>query len=113
MGRFDAPANSNGEAGVNRNRASEALNACEADMRSLDAQSLYLFGSTARDLAKPTSDLDRLIDDDRSGRFNAFDLLEIKVLIEQRLGTPVDITTRDGLHPRLRAKIEREAIKVF
>ena len=60
-----------------------------------------------------TSDVDLFIDYDQGSRFNAFDLLEIKSLVEQRLGATVDLTTRDGLHPRLRPEIEREAIKVF
>ena len=50
----------------------------------------------------------------RSGdQFNAFDLIDVKTIPEKRLDTRVDLTTRDGLHPRLREQIEREAIRVF
>jgi len=53
------------------------------------------------------------IDYDRDGRFNAFDLVGIKQFLEQELGLHVDVTTRDGLHPMLRAEIERSAVRVF
>jgi predicted nucleotidyltransferase len=33
--------------------------------------------------------------------------------MEEALGLEVDITTRDSLHPMLRADIEAEAIRVF
>jgi predicted nucleotidyltransferase len=82
-------------------------------VKALGATSLYLFGSAARDEAQPDSDLDLFIDYDPGGRFNAFDLVGIKQYLENALGTEVDVTTRDGLHPMLRAGIERSAIRVF
>ena len=57
--------------------------------------------------------LDLFIDYDRDSRFNAFDLVGIKQYLENELGTGVDVTTRDGLHPMLRADIEKSAIRVF
>ena len=77
------------------------------------ATSLYLFGSVARDESSAGSDLDLFVDYDRDGKFNAFDLVGIKQYLEQNLGTEVDVTTRDSLHPMLRADIEKSAIRVF
>jgi predicted nucleotidyltransferase len=82
-------------------------------IRGMGATSLYLFGSLAQDQAKPSSDLDLFIDYDPNGRFNAFDLVGIKQFLEHELGVEVDITTRDGLHPMLRADIEQSALRVF
>ncbi len=82
-------------------------------VRDMGATSLYLFGSTARDVARPDSDLDLFIDYDPESRFNGLDLVGIKRFLEDQLGTAVDVTTRDSLHPRLRARIERSAVKVF
>ncbi len=82
-------------------------------VRTMGATSLYLFGSTARGEARADSDLDLFIDYDPASRFNAFDLVGIKPLLEDRLGTVIDITTRDGLHPRLRDRIETTALRVF
>ncbi|KQV32692.1 DNA polymerase III subunit beta [Rhizobium sp. Root1203] len=82
-------------------------------VRALGATSLYLFGSVARDEAEPASDIDVFIDYDPLGRFHAFDLISIKLMLEEKLAASVDITTRDGPHPRLRSKIEKSALQVF
>jgi predicted nucleotidyltransferase len=34
-------------------------------------------------------------------------------MLEEKLGVPVDLTTRKGLHPLLRKQIEAEATRVF
>ena len=98
---------------MNRERAFGELSSHAAEIRGHGAKALNLFGSTSRDAATAASDVDLFIDYDPGVRFNAFDLLDIKSLIERRLGAPVDLTTRNGLHPRLREKIERHAIQVF
>ena len=82
-------------------------------IRAMGATSLYVFGSTASDEAGPDSDLDIFIDYDRESRFNAFDLVGIKQFLENELGLDVDVTTRDGLHPRLRADIEQSPLRIF
>jgi predicted nucleotidyltransferase len=82
-------------------------------IRALGATSLYLFGSTARNTAKADSDIDLFIDYDPRGRFNVFDLVAAKRLLEERLDVGVDITTRKGLHPLIRKQVEAEATRVF
>jgi hypothetical protein len=64
-------------------------------------------------MAGDDSDVDIFIEAEQADRFNAFDLIDVKTLLERRLDANVDLTTRDGLHPRLREQIEREAIQVF
>jgi predicted nucleotidyltransferase len=64
-------------------------------------------------MARDDSDVDIFIEAEQADRFNAFDLIDVKTLLERRLDANVDLTTRDGLHPRLREQIEREAIQVF
>lgn len=82
-------------------------------LKTRGAVSLYLYGSTARDEAGADSDLDLFIEYDPASRFNALDLVDIKHFLEDELQTRVDLTTRDGLHPRLREKIEKSAMRVF
>lgn len=82
-------------------------------VKAMGATSLYVFGSTVRDEGRPPRDLDLFIDYDPNGRFNAFDLVGIKQYLEDELRLPVDVTTRDGLHPMLRDEIERSAVRVF
>src|ERR1700756_1155648 len=82
-------------------------------IRSMGATSLYVFGSTVRDEGHTARDLDLFIDYDPNGRFNAFDLVGIKLYLEDELKVPVDVTSRDGLHPMLRAEIEQTAVRIF
>ena len=98
---------------MTRDDAIARLKAHADGVRAMGATSLHLFGSTARNEAQVDSDLDLFIDYDPESRFNGFDLVGIKLFLEDRLGTPVDVTTRDSLHPRLRERIERSAIRVF
>jgi uncharacterized protein len=98
---------------LNRDRALAELRGCSSEVRAHGVRALYLFGSTARDAAGDGSDVDIFIEADPAGRFNAFDLIDVKAILERRLATRVDLTTREGLHPRLRDHIEREAVRVF
>lgn len=82
-------------------------------IRGLGVLSMYLFGSTARDEASETSDIDLFIDYDPSSRFSLFDLAGIKSYLEAELHADVDLTTRDSLHPLLKPDIESGAIRIF
>ena len=82
-------------------------------VRRMGATALFLYGSRAGETPSPGSDLDLFIDYDPDSRFNAFDLIGIKHHLEEKLQHAVDLTTRDGLHPRLRARIEQGAIRIF
>ena len=93
--------------------AIERLKSHAHAIKAMGATSLYLYGSTTRDAARGASDLDLFVDYDPGGRFNAFDLVGIKLFLEKELAIPVDLTTRDGLHPMLRADIEQTATRVF
>ena len=92
---------------MNRAEAVARLRDHADAIKAMGATSLYLFGSVAENAADASSDIDLFIDYDVSGRFNAFDLVGIKQFLESALGIDVDLTTRDGLHPKLRGDIER------
>ena len=79
----------------------------------MGATSLYLFGSTARNEAAADSDLDLFLEYDPASRFSLVDLVGIKLFLEETLGIEADVRTRDGLHPMLKDKIERSAVRVF
>ena len=84
-----------------------------AAIRALGATALYVYGSRARTDARPTSDPDAYVEYAPASTFSLVGLAGIKLLMEEALGLEVDITTRDSLHPMLRAGIEAEAIRVF
>ena len=98
---------------MTRNAAIQKL-ADRADaIRTRGATALYLFGSTQRDEARDTSDLDLFVDIDPKVKFSLIDLAGIKLYLERELDILVDVTTRDSLHPLIRADIKREALRVF
>ncbi|MDO1585596.1 nucleotidyltransferase family protein [Rhizobium oryzicola] len=98
---------------MNRQDAISSLSRYADAVKAMGATSLYLYGSTAREEAQVASDLDLFIDYDPASRFNAFHLVGIKQFLEDELHVPVDLTTRDGLHPRLRHRIEQSAVRIF
>jgi uncharacterized protein len=98
---------------MNRTEAIKKLRPFADALKARGATSLYLFGSTARNEAGDKSDLDLFLDYDPKSKFNAFDLVAAKRLLQRGLGVDVDLTTRAGLHPLLRKKIEAEATRVF
>ena len=46
-------------------------------------------------MADDDSDVDIFIEAEQADRFNAFDLIDVKTLLERRLDANVDLTTRD------------------
>ncbi len=98
---------------MSRSEIIEQLSRNAEAIRGMGATSLYLFGSAARDSARPGSDLDIFIDYDPARRFSLLDLVGIKQFLEERMAAEIDITTRDSLHPMLKDDIERSAVRVF
>ncbi|MFN8634137.1 MAG: nucleotidyltransferase family protein [Chloroflexota bacterium] len=79
------------------------------ELRAMGADSLSLFGSVARDEARPDSDVDVLIEFGRP--LDLFDLGRIQVRLEEILGQRVDLVMPDSLRPRLRARVLDEAVR--
>ena len=71
---------------------------------------LYIFGSYARGTPTPDSDIDILIDYDRAPTL--IDLFHLKDALENLLGLPVDLVTRNGLKPRIRDRVLQETIEI-
>ena len=98
---------------MRRNEVLSALKQAEPALRERGVAGLYVFGSHARDEARPDSDVDVFIDKDTSRKFGFDEFMDVYFLLQERLGAGVDYGTREGLHPVLRPAIEREAIRVF
>ena len=71
---------------------------------------MYLFGSVARDEARDDSDVDFLVEFTGSPSFDRF--MDLKFLLEDALGIPVDLVTRRAIKSFLRSEIERDAVRV-
>ena len=72
--------------------------------------SLAIFGSTARDEARPESDIDVLVEFNRPTRL--FDLIRLQFHLEELLGAQVDVGTVEGLAPRIRERVLADSIYV-
>ena len=73
-------------------------------------RALFLFGSFARGEQTPDSDLDLLVEFDRTPGLLTFAALTR--LLEDRLGVPVDLATRPMIGPRLSAGVEADLVEV-
>lgn len=98
---------------MKRSDALTCLREATKALRTLGVRHLYVFGSTARDTATGTSDVDIFVDRDPDKPLDLLGLAKIESYLESVLGTQVDVTTRGGLHPILRPDIEQQAIQVF
>lgn len=76
----------------------------------LGVRRLALFGSVARDEARPDSDVDLLVEFDGPPTLDRY--MRLKFHMEDALGTRVDLVTTTGLRPRARPLVEQDAIDV-
>jgi len=93
-----------------KQRKEEILNALrdsEAKIKSFGVRSLSLFGSYARGEDTPESDLDFIVEFEKKS-FDSY--MDLKLFLEELFRRPVDLVLADGIKPRLRAAILREAI---
>jgi len=81
-----------------------------AELDGLGVAGLALFGSAARDRLGPASDVDILVRFKDRPRFDAF--MDLKFLLEERLGRRVDLVTPAALKPRLKDAIEKDLLDV-
>ncbi len=72
------------------------------------AHNVRIFGSVARGEADDASDLDVLVDLE-PGR-SLFDLGGLLMELQELLGLQVDVVTEQGLRPRIRERVLREAV---
>ncbi|HEX2366860.1 MAG TPA: nucleotidyltransferase domain-containing protein [Bradyrhizobium sp.] len=89
------------------------LKQTEPALRAFGVDALYLFGSHARDEAGPDSDIDVFIDPVPDKGFGFAPFMDAYETLQEAVGEKLDYGTRKGLHPLLRADIEREALRVF
>lgn len=94
---------------MRRDEAIAILQAHRADLDRFHVKSIALFGSVARDEARPEGDVDLLVEFDGSP-IGPFDLGALREFLHEILETPVDLVTRGGLKPRLRDRILGELV---
>ena len=85
----------------------------EAALRARGVAHAALFGSRARDDARPDSDTDIMIEIDPAARVTLFDYVGLKDFIASLFDGPVDVVNREGLKPYVRPAVTADAIYAF
>jgi predicted nucleotidyltransferase len=98
---------------MNRDAVIATLRAHEPELRSAGIVRLALFGSTARDEARPDSDIDLMAVFDDARQLSLLDVIGIENRLADLLGQSVDLVEEGMLKPRVRQNADREAVLAF
>ena len=93
---------------MSRDEVLRRLRANRHQLNELGVTSAAIFGSAARDEATTDSDIDVLVE--FGGPIGLLHFVRVQRYLEDLLGRPVDLVTKDALHPALRERILEEAI---
>lgn len=89
------------------------LNRNRAELQRLGVKRAALFGSVVRGTAREDSDIDILVDIDKTGKVGVFEYVGIVQFIESLFIQTVDVANRESLKTAIRSQIEQEAIYAF
>ena len=95
---------------MGRNETLAILGAHREELRRRGVRSLAVFGSVARDEARPDSDVDVLVEVERPMGLIGF--ITLQAYLEEILGREVDLGTPESLKPAIRDRVLREAVRV-
>ncbi len=98
---------------MDRDDAIRILGEHAEEIRAKGVTRLALFGSTARNEARASSDIDVLVDIDEGRKFSLIDLAGLRLYLCDILGHEVEITERGNLKPFLKDDILAEAVDVL
>ena len=79
--------------------------------KAYGVKNIGLFGSYSRGEKGPDSDLDLLVEFDRSIGF--FKFIELEDYLTEKLGIKVEIVTKDAIKPLLKPYIMKDIIHVY
>jgi predicted nucleotidyltransferase len=72
---------------------------------------VYLFGSNARGESTPESDIDLLLEMEDNATL--FELVSIKIHLENFFNRSVDVVTTNGISPRLKPYIDQDKVLIY
>jgi len=98
---------------MDRDAVIATLRAHEPELKAAGVVRLSLFGSMARNTARPDSDVDLLAAFDAARPLSLLDVIRIENQIADLLGQPVDLIEEGTLKPRVRLTVDREAVRAF
>ena len=98
---------------MNRQEIIARLRENEAELRARGVVHAALFGSRARDDARPDSDTDIMIEIDPTARVTLFGYVGLKSYIARLFDGPVDVVNCAALKPYVRPAGTTDAIYAF
>jgi len=84
-----------------------------AALRAEGVTKLAIFGSRARDDARPDSDLDVLIEVDPQAKFSLLNLSGVGLIVEEVTGFKTQVSMHRSLDRRMAERIADDVIEVF
>lgn len=91
----------------------DTLREHEAELRAEGIVHLRLFGSVARGVGSAASDVDLMVDFDRSRRRTLLTMVRLENRLSDLLGVKVDLSPADSMRETVRARADHEAIHAF
>jgi len=98
---------------MNRDQVLTNLLTHEQELRQRGVLHAGLFGSLARGEAKPTSDIDILIELEPDAPIGLFEYVGITQYLSDLFPTRMDVANRRRLRPQVRPNVERDAVYAF
>lgn len=99
---------------MNRSDVIARLKAAEPGLRARGVEALYLYGSYARDEARPDSDLDILVDLEPESTAGLRGYMAPYLYLEDEFpGIDIGYGTREEIVDHYRPYIEQSAIRIF
>jgi hypothetical protein len=97
---------------VNKNpRFKTIYSALKPYLKEYGISRIAVFGSYARDEDKPDSDIDLLVDINKS--YGLLKFINLKQLIEAKLGKRVDLVESQCIEPLIRDEVLASAITIY
>lgn len=82
-------------------------------LRTHDVRHIAVFGSTARDQATVSSDVDLLVEFDPDAHVGLFAYVRLLDFLSDVMDTRIDLATPAALRPEMRDQILKEAVRAF
>ena len=99
--------------GTKLENALATLRAAETELRAKGIRHASVFGSIARNEARPQSDIDILVDLDPALPITIYDYVGIQEEVARLFSQPVDVIDSAGLKPRMRTAVTRDLVYAF
>ena len=94
---------------MERDKALKILSEHKAELEHKHGvKSIAIFGSTARNEARPDSDVDILVEFERP--IGLFELADVRFYLEDALGQPVDLATPGALRSPVRERVYEDLV---